>query len=149
MNYYEAQEFFKSIYPGKQISFDFDAKCYGSLEIVHTDGSPNILHHIESNKVLVSVEGMDPFYTPIVPHRTLVTWQAVKGFINSHTDVSIPPANLETLANLRKNADPNYLVCLNEYVVMSGMTTEQIDNKVVIFDAQMKEKTENASRISA
>jgi|694.fasta_scaffold00191_46 hypothetical protein len=145
MNYYEAQEFFKSIYPGKQISFDFDAKCYGSLEIVHTDGSPNILHHIESTKILVSVEGMDPFYTPIVPHRTLVTWQAVKGFINSHTDVAIPPANLETLATLKNNADPNYQVCLNEHALMSGLTPEQIDSKVISYDLKMKEKLAIAS----
>lgn len=134
MNYYEAQDFFKNIYSGKKISFDFDAKCYGSLEIVHTDGSPNILHHIESNKLLVSVEGLDPFYVPIVPHRTLITWQAVKEFINSHDDVAIPPVNLKTLASLKNNSDPKYQACLNEHALMSGLTPEQIDSKIVNFD---------------
>lgn len=139
MNFYEAQKFFKNMYPDKKILFDFDAKCYGSLEIVHTDGLPNILHHVESNKVLVSVEGLSPFYVPIVPHRTIVTWQAVKEFINSHADVAIPPANLETLSVLKKNSDPNYELCINEHALMSGLTKEQIDSKVTEF-VQKQEK---------
>lgn len=69
MNLYEAKDFFKQMYPNKQISFDFDEKCYRFLEIVMTDGKPNPTHHCECQKVKVMIEGMDPIYVPIQPHR--------------------------------------------------------------------------------
>jgi hypothetical protein len=69
MNFFEAQDFFKQMYPGKEMKFSFDQKCHRFYEIVITDGKPNPIHHVENNKVKVEVSGMDPIYVPIQPHR--------------------------------------------------------------------------------
>ncbi len=83
MNFFEAQDMFKKMYPGKEIKFEFDEKCHRFHELIYTDGVPNPVHHIESNKVKVSVEGMQPIYSPIQPHRECVTWEHMKKLINS------------------------------------------------------------------
>jgi len=72
MNLYQAQEFFKQLYPGKEIKYDFDDKCHRFYEIIITDGQPNPVHHCECNKVKVIVDGMDPIYVPIAPHRLAI-----------------------------------------------------------------------------
>ena len=43
------------------------------------------------------------------------------------------------------NANPNYQVCLNEHALMSGLTPEQIDSKVINYDLKMKEKPATSS----
>lgn len=83
MNFYETQDMFKQIYPGKQISFEFDDKCCRVHEIIYTDGLPNEAHHIENNKVKVTIEGMDSIYVPILPHRQVCTWSHMKNLIAS------------------------------------------------------------------
>jgi hypothetical protein len=69
MNFFQVQDFMKQMYPGKDIQFDFDDKCHRFYELVMTDGVANPVHHCECNKVKVMVEGMDPIYVPIAPHR--------------------------------------------------------------------------------
>lgn len=73
MNLYECQEFFKKLYPTKEINFSFDEKCHRIYEIILTEGIPNPVHHVENNKVRVDVEGMDTIYVPIMPHRECCT----------------------------------------------------------------------------
>ena len=82
MNFYEAQEFFAKLYPGKKISYEFDDKCHRFYELVFTDGVPNPVHHIENRQVKVTVEGMDPLYVPIMPHRECADWDYMKNLIN-------------------------------------------------------------------
>lgn len=82
MNFFETQDFFKTINPGKNLSFDFDHKCHRIHELIYTDGKPNPIHHVENNKVKVTVEGQDPIYVPIKPHRQVYTWEAIKNMIN-------------------------------------------------------------------
>jgi hypothetical protein len=83
MNFFEAQDFFKNMYPGKSIKFEFDKKCIRVMEIIHTDGKPNPVHHIEYQKVKVIVDGSDPVYVPIMPHRMNCDWEYVKEHINT------------------------------------------------------------------
>ena len=83
MNYFEVQDFFKKLYPGKKIDFEFDDKCHRFHELVYVDGIPNEMHHVENHKVKVTVEGMDPIYVPIKPHRETWTWEAIKKLIMS------------------------------------------------------------------
>lgn len=83
MNYFEAKEMFKKMYPEKKIDFEFDEKCHRVHELIYTDGKPNPVHHIENDKVKVSVEGMDAIYVPIQPHRECATWEHMKSLINS------------------------------------------------------------------
>lgn len=83
MDFYEAQDFFNQMYPGKKIAYEFDDKCQRKCEIVFTDGKPNDIHHVENNKVKVTVEGQNPVYVPIQPHRESKSWDEMKTLVNS------------------------------------------------------------------
>lgn len=83
MNYYQIQDFYREAYPGKNIQFEFDEKCHRFHELVYTDGKPHALHHIQNEKVKVTVEGMSPVYVQILPHRECIAWEDVKKIINS------------------------------------------------------------------
>lgn len=86
MNFFQAQDFFSQMYPGKKIIYEFDEKCHRFHELVYTDGIPNPVHHVENHKVKVTVEGMTPIYVPIMPHRECYTWAAIKEIIMKKPD---------------------------------------------------------------
>jgi hypothetical protein len=86
MNFFQVQDLFKQLHPGKKVSFEFDEKCHRQHEIIYTDGIPNPMHHIENNKVKVSVEGLAPIYVDIIPHRECCTWDQMKKMILSKPD---------------------------------------------------------------
>ncbi len=81
MNFYEAQDFFKKMYADKEVKFEFDDKCHRTHEVIYTDGVPNEAHHIENDKVKVTVEGMDPVYVPIAAHRECCTWDYMQNLL--------------------------------------------------------------------
>jgi hypothetical protein len=83
MNLFEAQNMFEKMHPGKKIDYQFDEKCHRVHELYYTDGKPNPIHHVESDKVKITVEGMEPIYISIAPHRECYTWEMIKGLINS------------------------------------------------------------------
>lgn len=83
MDFFSAQDFFQKLYPGKDIKYEFDEKCHRKHELIYTDGIPNPVHHVENDKVKVTVEGSDPIYVPIAPHRECYEWEAIKKIINS------------------------------------------------------------------
>lgn len=87
MDFFQAQDFFKQMYPEKKISFEFDEKCQRVHELIYTDGKPNPFHHVENNKVKVTVEGQAPVYVAIMPHREVFTWEYMKQMINSKTEI--------------------------------------------------------------
>ena len=81
MDIYEAQEFFKQMNPGKQITFEFDANCIRFIECVHTDTEMHENNHVEYRKLKVTVQGNDPIYVPIIPHRMIIKADDVKNHI--------------------------------------------------------------------
>lgn len=83
MNYFQAEELAKQMNPGKIVNLSFDQKCRRVCEIIITDGLANNIHHIENNKVRVDVEGMDPIYLPIQPHRENCTHEEMMKIISS------------------------------------------------------------------
>lgn len=86
MDFFQCQDTFRQMYPGKNISYEFDENCHRIYEIVLTDNIPNPFHHCESHKVKVMVEGMNPIYVPIQPHREVFTWEYMKNLINKKSD---------------------------------------------------------------
>lgn len=78
MDIFQVQDLFKLMNPGKNISFEFDINCRRIVELVFTDGLPNPVHHIENNKVKVTVEGNAPVYVPIMPHREIISWENIR-----------------------------------------------------------------------
>lgn len=82
MNFFQAQDFIKKMHPGKNIKFSFDNKCHRFYEIVMNDGKSNPIHHVENNKVRVEVEGLEPIYVDIQPHRECRTSDEMKNLIS-------------------------------------------------------------------
>jgi len=78
MNFFQAQTFFKRMYPNKEIQFEFDEKCLGRVELEYTDGELNPIHHVENNKLKVTVFDMDAIYVDIAPHRQNFTTEALE-----------------------------------------------------------------------
>ncbi len=72
MNYFEAQETFKSMFPGKQVTFELDDKCIRQIECIYTEGELHPVNHVQYEKLKVTVEGMPSSYVPIQPHRMLI-----------------------------------------------------------------------------
>ena len=83
MNLFQVEDFFKSTYPGKNISLDFPKECHRQYEIMMTDGKPNPHHHIECRHVMVTVEGMSPMKVPIAPHRMTPTHKEMMDLLKS------------------------------------------------------------------
>ncbi len=90
MDFIQAQDLFKNMFPGKTIKYEFDEKCHRFHELTYTDGIPNAIHHIENNKVKVTVQGMDSQYVSIKPHRECCSWETMKKMINSKEDPQNP-----------------------------------------------------------
>lgn len=90
MDLYQAQDFMKKMHPGKKIDYEFDDKCHRIIEIVFTDGVPHEIHHVENHKVKVTVEGQEPMYMPIMPHRITTNWNAVKSYVNTKNETYRP-----------------------------------------------------------
>jgi hypothetical protein len=84
MNFFEAQDFFKGMYPDKKIDYQFDDSCIRFIEMVMTDGKPNPVHHVEYQKIKVTVEGMEPKYVPIASHRMNINWDDLKQFVGKN-----------------------------------------------------------------
>lgn len=87
MNIYECEEFFKQINPGKNVTLELDGNCHRRCEIVFTDGVPNDEHHFEFDRVKVCVEGQDPVYIKILPHRITYTSEAIKQILKEKFNI--------------------------------------------------------------
>lgn len=129
MDFFQAQEFFAKMYPGKKIAYEFDDTCHRTIELVHTDGMPNLIHHVECNKVKVNVEGIEPIYCPIQAHRFNTTWMAAKAYINAKNDVYIGSDEIENVKKLEVEDKLGYESRMKELCEYSGLTVEQIEEK--------------------
>jgi hypothetical protein len=127
MDFYQAQEFFKKLFPGKSIEFSFDEKCHRTHEIIYTDALPNVVHHIENLQVKVSVEGMEPQYVPIAPHREVCSWAHIKKLILSKKDVHIVPSQIE---QLKAMDEPERSAAIRELALMTDLSEAQIVAKL-------------------
>ena len=122
MDFIQAQDFFANLYPGKKITYEFDENCHRFHELVHTNGKPNLYHHIENNKVKVTVEDQDAVYVPIAPHRETCTWAHISKIIAGKDDVHINDNELEAAIDSEDK--------VAELAKMSGLFKDQILKKV-------------------
>lgn len=122
MDYFQAQDLFKKMYPDKKIDFEFDENCHRFNELVMTNGNPNLYHHIENNQVKVTVEGQDPIYVPIMPHRETCTWAHIQNIITNKDDVHIHDKDLEIAADSEEK--------IVELAKMSGLLKDHIKKKI-------------------
>lgn len=129
MNFFEAKEFMSKMYPDKKISFEFDDNCHRTVEIVYTDGCPHMVNHVECCKVKAIVEGMDPVYIPIQPHRFNTTWKAAKSYFENAKDVYIHRDEVLALKEVKE--DPLvYNAKLNQLMEHTGLSKDAIESKI-------------------
>lgn len=81
MNLFQTQDFFKNLYKDKSVKFEFDQKCHSRYELIIVEGKLNPVHHLENDKIKVTVEDMDSVYVPISPHRQNFTTEEMLNFI--------------------------------------------------------------------
>lgn len=130
MNFFEVQDLFKSMHPGKNITFEFDEKCHRFHELVYTDGVPNVIHHVENHKVKVTIEGMDSIYVPISPHRENCSWSNIKDIVNSKQDVFIHNEQIKALNDLKNNSEHEYKKAISQLCEMTGLSEDKLTKKM-------------------
>lgn len=132
MDFFEAQEFFKKMFPDKLLKFEFDEKCYYSMECILTEGIPNIMHHVECRKVKVSVDGMPDQYVPIKPHRFGCCWADLKRVISNKEEVWLDPNELKEMRKLKEENSSAFDTQCRIFQEMTGMSQEQIISKIEV-----------------
>lgn len=128
MNYYELQEFMKKVNPGKNILFEFDDYSIRQIECMYTEDKLHTHNHIQYEKCKVTVEGQDPIYAPIAPHRMLISASEVQRKIPK-SDIFIHPEQIALLKDLSDKKDLILPQALKELSEISGLTVEQIEEK--------------------
>lgn len=130
MNLYETQEFFKNLYPDQESIIEFDDNCIRLCECIMTDGLPHLIHHVEYNKVKVTIGNMPSVYVPIASHRMQISWANYKALVAASESVYMNPEDMKLLAELKEKDDEAYQTKLNEYCMLSGMSKESVEISV-------------------
>lgn len=147
MDINELKTFMGEINPGKEITFDFDEKCYRKVDFTFTEGAANITHHAEFNKIRVTIDGKST-YACIAPHRVNVPWVDVKKFIMDMDEIFVPEPALRKLSDLRSRIEENasesekekieFEGTLDQFVRFTGKPREDILKKIQIFEEEEK-----------
>lgn len=133
MNFFEAKEFFKNMYPDQLVIFDFDHKCIRTIECVYTDGCIHPINHIEYNRVKVTPQGKPSVYVPIQTHRESVSVSILKSKI-PNDEVYFYPDVIATFKELKN--DPllllmqSYDMKMKEHMQLTGLSQKQIEDKI-------------------
>lgn len=130
MDLYEAQDFYKTAFPGKNVLFEFDEKCHRSYDITCTEGLPNPISYIVCRYVKVTVEGISPQYIPIDPHRIAIGWAGMKNIIDSKTDVYLTSDFKEGLEDLKKKKHKDLDKALDQVSNLTGLHKDKILSKL-------------------
>lgn len=127
MNLFEAQEFFNKMHKGKEIKYEFDNMCMRQIEIVHSDSLPHLVNHVEYHKLRVTVEGEEPLYLPIAPHRMGISFAEIKKYVGECIDCYIPPSAIE---EYNKASDEEKSTLKNEIMNLSGLSEDLLTSKL-------------------
>ena len=135
MDIYQAEEFLKKMYPGKEIKMEFDETCHREINFVFTEGAAHGINHIAFNRVKANVDGFEPFYMDIMPHRICSSWNDLKKYIISRNEFYVHDNDLHVLADLQSLEDDHkdkwqYEQKIKETLDLSELTREQLLDKV-------------------
>lgn len=130
MDFFSVKETFTNMFPDKLKTFTFDDKCIRKMEIILTDGLPNLQHHVEYDKIKVSIEGIPDQYVKIAPHRDMIYWKDHKSFIMSKNEIYIHPDHVKNLKDLKENKSENYDIALSEFCMWSAMSKEDVEKNI-------------------
>lgn len=130
MDLNQCQEFCAEMFPDKKIEYMFDEKCHKAICFIFTDGLPNTAHQIECHKVKVSVEGRDPFYVPITPHRSMAGFALMKQTIMDKNDFYLNPSEKEVLTKKKEESIEEFNKMITQMSESLGMPEELIKGKL-------------------
>lgn len=125
MDFFEAQEFFKKLYPDTLVTFEFDDSCIRQIEQVFTEGQKHIVGHVEFNKVKVIPQGLDPVYVPIKPHRAGICCADIHEKI-SKAPVYVHPDEKKNLEELKLSSKDEYDNKIEHLAKLSGIDKDAI-----------------------
>lgn len=128
MNLIEAHEFFKSMNPGKNVKLEFDQSCLYQIEIIHTDSLAHIMNHVEYRKVKVTVEGNNPVYVPIAPHREIMTLSDVKKYMAGMESAYIHPDDVRAYKEAKDEKEKKDIK--SKILENSGMSEKVFNDKM-------------------
>lgn len=146
MDLYQAEEFFKNLYPSKKITMEFDQNCHREINFIFTKGSAHGINHIAFERVKVSVEGMEPQYVPIAPHRICASWNELKKFITTRTDFHVNDSDLHVLSDLQALPSDHkdkwqYETKIKEILNLSELSREVLLVNVLDYETNRKPKS--------
>lgn len=124
MDLFQAQDFMKEMYPSKDISFEFDDNCHRIVEMVFTNGSPHLMHHVECNKVKVNIPGEPSRYVPISPHRITTTLNALVQYLSSKKSVFIHETQKKSFQDAQDDNEKEAII--KKLVDQSGLSSDEI-----------------------
>lgn len=96
MNFFDVKDFFKKLYPEKDILLKFDENCIRKIEMIYNEGTINPVHHLEYSHVRVEIDGIAPQYVKIQSHREICNIDYLVEHFNNH----ILPRYAKIKANL-------------------------------------------------
>ncbi len=128
MNFFEAQEFFKKMYPDKLVSFEFDDNCIRQIECIYTEGQLHPINHVEYNRVKVTPQYQPSIYVPIQSHRSNISVSVVKSKI-AKDDVYMHPDMIQSFKQLKDT--PSYEIKMKEHMDITGLSKATIESKIV------------------
>lgn len=128
MDFFEAQEFFKKLYPDKLVILDFDDSCIRQIECIYTDGKLHPMNHVEYNRVKVTPQGMPSQYVPIQSHRAVVGVSTLKQKISTD-ELYFHPDTIASFNELK--GTPQYDLKMDAYIHLTGLSKLDIESKLV------------------
>jgi hypothetical protein len=131
MDLNQCKIFFDKMYSGKKVEYNFDEKCQRVIAFLFTDGLPNTAHHIECDQVKISVEGLDDFYVPIVPCKSMGGFDYMRKVINQKADFYLNPGEKESLLKIKKENEDEFNKRVDQLAESLGMHRELILMKLV------------------
>jgi len=104
MEFKELKEFIQKLYPIQRVSYSFDSKCIAKIEFNLKDGHRNSEVDIFYNKMLVSIQNMEPFYVEMNWHNEKIGIEQAIEKIKS-CDILVLESDLQALrdADVKRN----------------------------------------------
>ena len=129
MDLFQAIEFFQQLHPGKEIQINFPVDCFRQIELIHTNGKPNVMHHIECHHVEVIVDGTQKHKVPIKPHRMTVPISEIRKMID-FSDFHLNDHEIVQFKKMREEQPSVYEDALRQLSGHTNMSVEDIKKKI-------------------
>ena len=104
MEFEELKTFIQKLYPIQKVEFSFDNNCIAKIEFNLKNGFKQYQADIYYQKMLVSVQNIEPFYVDMPRHRETIYYKDALALLNT-LEILIPETELQRLrdADVKRN----------------------------------------------